>query len=223
MAVTRRVFVSGAMAAPFLAQLGAAAPANANPAVDVAFTLVDGLSEMRLTELALKRLAAEKIDVQAVAPATPIVGADGTTVVGVTLPPEYGTGTVTPLGQPGKGTGRVLGGVVLRSSKARMEITGIRGSVPDGRIFAFLKVNDEWVGELPLYASDPSAVRLSVQPGSPGQPTVLKGSGIPITPTQEGVDAFTETFGVALFAVTDKVFTASGAGRAWPLPTLLPG
>ncbi|PWW63394.1 hypothetical protein [Actinokineospora spheciospongiae] len=220
MTVTRRVFVSGAMAAPFLAQLGGAAPATASAPLDTTFSLLDGLGEIRLTELALSRLAAEEIEVEAVAPATALMGADGTTVVGVTLPPEYATGTVNPLGQPAKGSARVSGGVALQNSKARMEITSIRGSMPEGRISAFLKVDDEWIGEQPLYAADPSAVRLSVQPGAPGQPTTLKGSGIPITPTQEGVDAFTEAFGVALFAVTDRVFTASGTGRAWPVPTL---
>ncbi|SDP80900.1 hypothetical protein SAMN05421507_11581 [Lentzea jiangxiensis] len=178
---------------------------------------------MRLTEVARERLATERIEVQAVAPATAIVGADGTTVVGVKLPPEYSTGTISPVGQPGKGSGRALGGVVLRNAKARMEITGIRGSVPDGRVHAFLKIGDEWVGELPLYASDVSAVRLSVEPGAPGQPTTIKGSDIPITPTQEGVDAFTKAFGVALFTMTDTVFTASGSGRAWPVPASLPG
>ena len=210
------------MAAPFLAQLGGATPAGASPAVDVKFTLLNGLGEIRLTELARKRLATEKIEVQAVAPATPILGADGTTVEGVKLPPEYATGTVNALGQPGEGSGRALGGVVLRNAKARMEITGIRTSVPDGRIFAFLKVNDQWVGELPLYVSDPSAVRLSVEPGLPGKPATLKGSDIPITPSKEGVDAFTKAFGVALFTETDKVFTASGTGLGLPLP-VLPG
>ncbi|MCG8927762.1 hypothetical protein [Lentzea sp. CC55] len=223
MAITRRMFVSGAMAAPVLAQLHGATSANASPTADAAFTLLDGLGEMRLTEVARERLATENIEVQAVAPATPVVGADGTTVVGVKLPPEYSTGTISPVGQPGKGSGRALGGVVLRNAKARMEITGIRGSVPDGRVHAFLKIDDEWVGEVPLYAGDVSAVRLSVEPGAPGQPTTIKGSDIPITPTQEGVDAFTKAFGVALFAMTDTVFTASGSGRAWPVPASLPG
>ncbi|SDN03319.1 hypothetical protein [Allokutzneria albata] len=218
MAVTRRVFFSGAMAAPFLAQLGGTA--QANPAVDVKFTLLSGLGEIRLTELALKRLATEQIQVQAVAPAAPILGADGKTVEGVTLTPEYATGTIDALGRPGTGSGRALGGVVLRNATARMEITGMRTSAPDGRIFAFLKVNDEWVGELPLYVSDPGAMRLSVEPGLPGKPTTLKGSGIPVTPSQEGIDAFAEAFGVALFTLTDKVFTASGSGLGLPLPVL---
>ncbi|WP_156753571.1 hypothetical protein [Actinokineospora pegani] len=220
MTVTRRIFVSGAMAAPFLAQLGGAAPASAASALDTTFSLLDGSCEMRLTELARTRLASEEIELQAVAPATAVLGADGTTVEGVSMPPEYATGTISPLGRPGAGSGRMLGGVVLRNSKARLEIAGIRGSVPDGRIFAFLKVDDEWLGEQPLYASDPSAMRLSVEPGAPGKPTALKGSGIPLTPTQEGVDVFTEAFGVALFTVADRVFTASGTGRAWPVPTL---
>lgn len=99
-----------------------------------------------------------------------------------------------------------------------MEITGIRGSLSDNRVFAFLKTNDEWLGEVPLYTGDPSAVRLSVVPGVPGKPTVIKGSGIPITPTQEGLDAFAEAFGTTLFAITDVVFTSSGEGTAWPLP-----
>ncbi|WP_157528389.1 hypothetical protein [Nocardia sp. NRRL S-836] len=222
MAITRRMFVGGAMAAPVLAQLHGEASANASPTADATFTLLDGLGEMRLTDVARERLATQQIEVQALAPATAITGADGTTVVGVKLPPEYSTGSISPVGQPAKGSGRALGGVVLRNSKARMEIAGIRASVPDGRVFAFLKINDQWVGELPLYASDVSAVRLSVQPGAPGQPTVIKGSDIPITPTQEGVDAFTKAFGVALFAVTDTVFTATGGGRAWPLPSSLP-
>ncbi|WP_424185384.1 hypothetical protein ACOBQX_26295 [Actinokineospora sp. G85] len=220
MTVTRRVFVSGAMAAPFLAQLGGATPAAASSPLDTTFSLLDGSCEIRLTELARTRLAAEGIKVQPVAPSTAVLGADGKTVEGVTMPPEYATGTISPLGQPGQGAGRMLGGVVLRDSKARMEITGIRGSVPDGRIFAFLKVDDEWLGEQPVYASDPSAMRLSVEPGAPGKPTTLKGSGIPLTPTQQGVDAFADAFGVALFTVADKVFTASVTGRAWPVPTL---
>ena len=218
MTVTRRIFVSGALATPFLAQLGGAAPANAT--VATAFSLLDGLSEIRFTESALKRLAAEKIEIQPIAPATALLGADGTTVEGVKLPPEYANGTLDPLGQPVKGSGRLLGGVVLQNAKARVEIVGIRASVPDGRIFAFLKVNDQWIGELPLHASDPSAVRLSVEPGAPGSPTTLKGSGIPITPTPEGADALAKAFGVVLFPVSDTVLTASGTGRAWPVPTL---
>ncbi len=179
---------------------------------------------MRLTEFGLKQFATETIAMTAVAPATAVTGADGTTVEGVNMPPEYGTGTVSPLGQPGKGSGRLLGGVVLQNPKARMEITGIRGSVSDGRVFAFLKVNDQWVGELPLYVGDPTAVRVSVLLGVPGKPTILKSTDIPITLTQEGVDAFTQAFGAALFTVADTVFTASGTGNAWPLPaSLLPG
>ncbi|WP_086821056.1 hypothetical protein [Allokutzneria sp. NRRL B-24872] len=222
MAVTRRIFFSGAMAAPFLAQLGSGAPANASTTLDVRFTVLNGLGEIRLTELARTRLAGENIVVEAVAPAAPVLGADGKTVEGITLPPEYATGSITALGQPSAGSGRALGGVVLRNARARMEITGIRTSVPDGRIFAFLKVDDQWVGELPLYVSDPSAVRLSVEPGLPGKPTALKGSGIPITPSKDGVDAFTKAFGVPLFTETDKVFTASGSGLGLPLP-VLPG
>jgi hypothetical protein len=215
------------MAAPFLAQLAGGTPVNATPAdraVDQAFALLDGLSVMRLTEFALRQFATETIAMTAVAPATAVIGADGMTVEGVNMPPEYGTGTVSPLGQPRKGSGRLLGGVVLQNLKARMEITGIRGSVSDGRIFAFLKVNDEWVGELPLYVGDPAAVRLSVQLGVPGQPTILRSTNIPIALTQEGVEAFATAFGTSMFTVTDTVFTASGTGNAWPLPaSLLPG
>ena len=215
MAVTRRLFVSGAMAMPILGQLGGTAQAAADPA----FTLLDGLGELRTTELARTRLAAAGIDIQAVAPAVPITGPDDR-VTGVKMTPEYATGTIALTGRPGTGSARLEGGVVLVSPTARMEITGIRGSLPDNRVFAFLKVNDEWVGELPLYTGDPAAVRLSVSPGAPGKPTVIKGSGIPITPTQEGLDAFADAFGTALFTTADVVFTSSGEGTAWPLPFL---
>jgi hypothetical protein len=215
MAVTRRLFVSGAMAMPLLGQMGGTAHAAADPA----FTLLDGLGELQTTELARTRLAAEGIEIQAVAPAVPITGADGA-VTGVRMTPEYATGTIALTGRPGAGSARLEGGVVLASPMARMEITGIRGSLPDNRVFAFLKVNDEWVGEVPLYTGDPAAVRLSVVPGVPGKPTVIKGSGIPITPTQEGLDAFAEAFGTTLFTTTDVVFTSSGEGTAWPLPFL---
>lgn len=220
MAVTRRLFVSGAVAAPLLGQMGgtAAAAAATGSAADPAFTLLDGLSELQATELALTRLASEGIEIQAVEPAVPITGADAR-VVGVRMTPEYANGTIALTGQPGSGSGRLLGGAVLTSPTARMEITGIRGSLPDNRIFAFLKVNDQWVGELPMYTGDPAAVRLSVLPGTPGKPTVIKGSGIPLTPTQEGLDAFAGAFGTALFALTDVVFTSSGEGNAWPLPS----
>ncbi|MFC4852681.1 hypothetical protein [Actinophytocola glycyrrhizae] len=204
------------MAAPLLGQLGGTAAA-AGSAADPAFALLDGLSELRVTDLALTRLASEGIAIQAVEPAVPISGADGA-VVGVRMPPEYATGTIALTGEPGTGGARLRGGVVLVSADARMEITGIRGSVPDNRVFAFLQVNDEWVGELPLYTWDPAAVRLSVLPGAPGKPTVIKGSGIPVTAAQEGLDAFAEAFGATLFAPTDVVFTTSVEGNAWPLP-----
>lgn len=215
MAVTRRLFVSGAMAAPLLGHVGGTAQAAGDPA----FTLHDGLGELRVTDLARTRLAAAGIEIQAVEPAVPIADPDGA-VTGVRMTPEYATGTIALTGQPGAGSARLEGGVVLVSPTARMEITGIRGSLPDNRVHAFLKVNDQWLGELPLYTGDPAAVRLSVVPGVPGKPTVIKGSGIPITPTQEGLDAFTEAFGTTLFTTTDVVFTSSGEGTAWPLPSL---
>jgi len=211
------------MAAPFLAQMGGVAAATttgADQVGDLTFTYLDGIGELRLTGFALKQLATEQIEMQAVAPATTITGTDGKTVEGIKLAPEYGTGTVTATGQPSRGSARMLGGAVLQNSKARMEIAGIRGSLPDGRIFAFLKVNDQWLGELPLYIGDPSTVRLAVQPGLPGQAATVKGSGIPVTPTQEGADAFKQAFGVALFTTKDTVFTASGDGHAWPMPSL---
>jgi hypothetical protein len=216
MAITRRVFVSGSMAAPLVAPLAGAGSANA--AGEQTLTALDGLAELRLTDLALKRLAGQGIGVHAVDPATPILDTDGATV-GVKLTPEYASGTILATGQPGKGSGRAHGGVVLSNSLARMEITDIRGSVPDGVVLAFLKVNDEWLGELPLFSSDPSAVRLSLQPGTPGQPILVSGHGIPVTPTQEGVDEFTNAFGTALFTTKDTVFTASGHGNAWPVPS----
>lgn len=209
------------MAAPFAAQFAGAGAGVADAAVDPAFTVLGGLSELRLTELALNRLASQAIEVQAVAPATTITGADGNSVVGVKLTPEYATATITRTGQPSRGIGRLRGGVVLVNSTARMEVTEIRGSVPDGLIFAFLKVDDQWVGELPLYSADPSTVRLDVLPGAPGQPTTLRSNGVPVKPTQDAVDAVMEAFGVALFTVNDPVFTASGVGTAWPLPAQL--
>lgn len=221
MAITRRVFVSGAMAAPLAAQLaGAGSAAAAEQVGGLTLTVLDGLAELQLTDLALKQLATQGIQVQAVAPATAIIDSDGTTVRGVKLTPEYATTTVTLTGQPSAGGGRLHGGVVLVNSKARMEITEIRCSMPDGQIFAFMKVNDEWLGELPVYVSDPSAMRLSVQLGTPGVPVAVGGSGIPITPTQKGADAFTAAFGVPLFTTEDTVFTAAGHGTAWPLPSL---
>lgn len=208
------------MAAPLVAQWAGAGSADAaGQPGEQTLTALDGLAELRLTDLALKRLAARGIGVQAVDPATPILATDGTTVAGVKLTPEYAGGTILATGQPGKGSGRAHGGVVLANSVARMEITGIRGSVPDGVVVAFLKVNDEWLGELPLFASDPGAVRLSLQPGTPGQPILVSGNGIPVTPTQEGVNEFASAFGTTLFTTTDTVFTASGHGSAWPVPS----
>ncbi|KAA2257526.1 hypothetical protein F0L68_24825 [Solihabitans fulvus] len=207
------------MAAPLAAQLGGpAATAAVQQLGDQTLTVLGGLAELRLTDLALKQLATQGITVQAVAPATAIVGSDGSTVEGVQLTPEYVTGTVSATGQPSKGNGRAQGGVVLSNSRARMEITEIRGSVPDGVVLAFLKVNDQWLGELPLYVTDPSKVQISLTTGAPGQPVAVRGSGIPVTPTQQGVDAFTKAFGTALFTMKDTVFTASGQGTAWPLP-----
>ncbi|WET83482.1 hypothetical protein P3102_15700 [Amycolatopsis sp. QT-25] len=220
MAITRRIFVSGAVAAPLVAQLGGSgsAVATAQPG-DQNLTVLNGLAELQLTDLALKQLATQGIRMQAVAPATAIMGSDGRTVQGVKLTPEYTTGTVKPTGQPGTGRGRVFGGVVLVNDKARMEISGLRGGLPDSRVFAFLKVGDEWLGELPLYTADPSKVRLSLKTGAPGQPTAVQGSGISVTPTQEGLDAFSKAFGTALFTTKDTVFTASAQGNAWPLPS----
>ena len=218
MAITRRVFVSGAMAAPLAAQLGGAGAAAGEQRSDQKLTLLDGLAELRVTDFALKQLATQGITMQAVAPATAIMGSDGKTVQGVKLIPEYTTGTVTLTGRPSAGIGRVLGGVVLANDKARMEITEIRGGLPDGRVFAFLKVGDQWLGELPLYATDPGKIQLSLKMGVPGKPTTVQGSGIPVTPTQEGLDAFTKAFGTALFTTKDPVFIASAEGNAWPLP-----
>lgn len=99
MAVTRRLFVSGAMAMPLLGQMGGTAHAAADPA----FTLLDGLGELRATELARTRLAAEGIEIQAVAPAVPITGADGA-VTGVKMTPEYATGTIALTGRPSAGS-----------------------------------------------------------------------------------------------------------------------
>src|SRR5690349_8650862 len=133
MAVTRRLFVSGAMAMPLLGQMGGTAQAAADPV----FTLLDGLGELRATEVARTRLAAAGIEIRAVEPAVPITGADGV-VTGVRMTPEYATGAIALSGRPGAGSARLEGGVVLVSPTARMEITGIRGSLPDNRVFAFL-------------------------------------------------------------------------------------
>ncbi|RJQ85444.1 hypothetical protein [Amycolatopsis panacis] len=189
------------------------------------FTYLDGSGTLQVTDSALKQLAKEQIVLQAVPPATAVMGGTGKkTVVGIQTKPEYGTGTVdllsTTTGRPLKGSGRARGGAVLTNSKARMEIAGIRGSVPDGKIYAFLKVNDQWLGEVPLYSTDPSKVQLAIEPGVPSQPVKMTASDIPVTPTQEGVDAFTKAFGIALFTPKDIVFTASANGLVWPLPYL---
>ncbi|SDF42699.1 hypothetical protein SAMN05216553_101586 [Lentzea fradiae] len=220
MGITRRVFVSGAVAAPLVAQLGVTGVAHAAAPGDQRLTALDGLAELRLTDVARTRLADNGIQVQAVAPATPITGADGTTVEGVKLTPEYATGTVTALGQPGQGSGRALGGIVLSNSVARMEMAGMRVLLPEGVVFGFLKVDDDWVGELPLYAADPATMRVDLQAGAPGQPVVVRGNRIQAKPTREGVEAFTDAFGVALFTTDDVVFAAAVQGNAWPLPTL---
>lgn len=209
------------MAAPLVAQLGGTGSAGAAEQLgDQALTLLDGLAELQLTDLALKQFATQGIQMQAVAPATAIMGGDGKTVQGVKLTPEYATGTVSLTGQPRVGSGRMLGGVVVSNDKARMEITDIRGGLPDGRVFAFLKVGDQWLGKLPLFTMDPSKIQLSLKVGILGQPTTVQGSGIPLTPTQEGIDAFTKVFGTALFTTKDTVFTVSVQGRAWPLLSL---
>lgn len=217
MAIIRRIFASGTMATSLFSTPGRDAVAQVG---EQTFTYLEGLGELRLTDFALKQLATQKIVVQAVAPATAITGTDGKTVVGIKTKPEYGTGTVTVTKKPSKGSGRASGGAVLLNSKARMEIAGIRGSVPDGRIYAFLKVNDQWLGEVPLYSTDPSAVQLSIGLEVPPKPVTMKASGIPVKPTQEGVDAFTKAFGTALFTPKDTVFTAAADGLVWPLPSL---
>ncbi|TQI94460.1 hypothetical protein FB471_6625 [Amycolatopsis cihanbeyliensis] len=220
MEFTRRIFFSGAMAAPLLGQLGGgAATAAEGTEAGTAFALIDGLSELRLTTLALERLREEGIEVQAVAPASEILGADGSTVEGVTMPPEYGRVVIDLSGQPTDGRGRVRGGVRLRSEQTSMEITEVRGDLSDGRIFAFLKVNEDWVGEVPLYATDPAAVRLDLRPGAPTKPTTLRGSDVPITPTEEGLAAFEDAFGTSLFTATDVVLRGSGEAGAWPVPS----
>lgn len=221
MAINRRVFASGALAVPLAAQLAGAGAASAQVGSQN-LTVLQGLAELRMTDLAHERLVAEGIRMQAVAPATAIMGSDGTTVRGVALTPEYATGTITLTGQPGKGSGRVRGGVVLANSRASMEIAEIRGSAPGGEVFAFLKVDEQWIGELPVYYSDLSAMRLSVQPGTVVQPVTIKGNGIPFTLTRQGVAAFTEAFGVELFTTEDTIFTASVQGTAWPLPPATP-
>lgn len=217
MAVTRRVFVSGAMATSLLALPARDAAAQVG---DQAFTYLDGLGQLRLTDSALAQLATQKITVQAVAPATAITGSDGTTVVGITTSPEFGVGTVSVTGHASQASGRARGGVVLANASARMEIAEIRGSVPENLVYGFLKVNDVWVGEVALYAFDAGAVQLSVQPGSLGLPTTMQASGIPVTPTQAGADAFTNAFGTALFTTKDTVFLASAQGHVFPLPSL---
>jgi hypothetical protein len=217
MAITRRVFVSAAMAAPLVSQVGGVGTAGAEQFSDgPRYTALDGLAELRMSDFTLRQLATQDIRLEALEPATPIMG-NGRTE-GVKLVPEYATGTITPLGQPGEGSGRMLGGVALADSDTRMEITDLQGLMPDGIVSALLKVDDEWLGRLPLYTSDLGAVRLSLTPGPPGQPIAVQGSGIPGTLTQEGVDVFTKAFGTALFTTRDTVFTASVQGKAWPLP-----
>jgi hypothetical protein len=215
---TRRVFVSGALAASFLTTLSGEAEAVPGVPLDPAFTVLDGLSELRFTDLALQRLRSLGITVYAVAPATVITGADGVTVEGISMQPEYGTFALSPDGRPSKAAGRGQGGVGLRSGQASMEIADIRGDLTDNKVHAFLKVNDQWLGELPLYTGDPSQVRLALSPGAPNQPSTIKGTNIPVTPTQEALDAFEKAFGSSLFTTQDTVFTASGQGHAWPLP-----
>ncbi|MGE7391322.1 hypothetical protein ACQKM2_38225 [Streptomyces sp. NPDC004126] len=181
-------------------------------------TALSGLAELRLTSLALRQLATRGIKAEAVPPATPVLAADGRTVAGFKMVPEYTAGTIDAAGRPGEGSGRAKGGVVLANDKARMEISGIRGELPDGRVFASLKIGDRWVGELPLYRMDVTDLRLSLGASASGQPIGLRGEGIAMMPTKEGLDAFAEAFGTVLFGTGDIVFTASVRGDVYPVP-----
>jgi hypothetical protein len=218
MDITRRIFVSGAMAMPFLGKIGTADATENSPALNPTFTVLSGLSELRLTEHALNRLREIGVAPYAVAPAETIAGPDGTSVVGVRLPAEHGRMSIGLGGRPVTALARALGGVGLRGDGASMEIVGIHGNAADGRVLAFLKVNNLWQGEFPVYQITLDEVRLVTEPGLPNNPTKITASAVPLRPAQEGLDAFAATFGSPVFTVDDVVANSRAEGLCWPLP-----
>jgi hypothetical protein len=221
MDITRRVFVSVAMAAYFLGKVGAAdaaAMTTSNSGLYPTFAILDGFTELRLTNHALTQLGTIGVTPYALAPAEAITGPDGMSIVGVKLPAEQGRLSVDVTGRPVMSMLRLLGGIGLRNGKASMEIVDLRGNAADGLVFAFLKKNETWQGELSVYWLNVDDVRLITEVGLPNNTTEIKGSAIPLRAAQEGLDVFASTFGSSLFTADDVAATSRFEVSCWPLP-----
>lgn len=198
---SRRVVLTGVLAAPLLGLLGQSAHAD-QPAL---YRIIDGWGQARLTPAALDRLRSIGATVYAIEPAV-LVGDPNVPTVRMPLDSGKFNRDFT------KVIGAIAGGFGLRTLSRDAHVTKIAGSLSGTSGKGSFTVNNEQVNIGPLYTDIRNEAVISVEQGPPGYPSLVKFE-VPLRPTPEAIDLFIRYFGVPLFSTGMYIAHASGECR----------
>jgi hypothetical protein len=202
MSTTRRTILSGALAAPFLAQFAGTA---AGETTDETLGTVSGRwLEIRWTPQAKAQMDLFGATVEPIAPATWATDGGGRRV-GLRFPIRSGTGDPSLYNrQAAHGSGQGEGGVVVRHLVSRFELTELRPTMADEVVSGAYKVNGVESNGQSLLRCDLSQGRVLAAPVPAGQPQTIQVEDVPVYATPESLEALTTALG-PLALSTDTV------------------
>ncbi|MFD8378250.1 hypothetical protein ACFV2X_06710 [Streptomyces sp. NPDC059679] len=190
MSAKRRSVLGAAMAAPLLAQFTGAASATAAPGT--LGTVSEGWAEVRWTEQAQALLDRFQAVVEAVAPAQLVQDAQGRAI---RFPVRSGQGDPSA-DDPSKAHGdrRLDGGVDIRTPDGNVRVTGLAGVLRDGPASGKCVVNGADLGHQAVVRPGLDKGVLKAESVPLGKPMKVRMTDVPLRPTPELVETFSNTF-----------------------------
>ncbi|MDT0543650.1 MULTISPECIES: hypothetical protein [Streptomyces] len=215
MSATRRSVLGAAMAGPLLAQFtGAASAATAEPGT--LGTVSEGWVEVRWTEQAQVLLDRFQAVVEAVAPAQLVRDAQGGAI---RFPVRSGQGDPSAADPPrAHGDGRLDGGVDIRTPDGNVRVTGLEGALQDGLASGKCVVNGVDLGHQAVVRPGLDKGVLKTESVPLGKPMKVRMTDVPLRPTPELVETFSNTFGDAGFTTDTVLAHVTAEGVYTPPP-----
>ncbi|MGK4585868.1 hypothetical protein [Kitasatospora sp. HPMI-4] len=214
MSATRRGVLGAALTAPLLAQF--TGTASGTTAAGTLGTVSDGWVEVRWTPRAQEQLDRFQAVVEAVAPARLVTDARGTAI---RFPVRSGAGDPSPA-KPSKahGNGRLDGGIAVSTPNGDVRVTELEGVLQDGLAFGRCAVNGVDIGHRSVFRPGADEGLLTTESVALGRPMKVRLAEVPLRPTPELVETFTNTFGGPAFTV-DTVLAYVTAEGVYTPPT----
>jgi hypothetical protein len=214
MSTTRRTILSGALAAPFLAQFaGTASSETSDPTWG---TLSGGWGEIRWTPEAEAQLDQFNATMEPIAPATWVTD-DGRNV-GVRFPASSGTGDPSLSDvRNAHGQGQLEGGVRLQTSTGRFEFNQGRLELANQLFSGTCELNGVEYSGQSLMRCDVEQAHVLADPVPAGQPLTIRVVDVPVRLTEQSRDVITAALGSVVFDV-DTVLGYASAEAVYTPP-----